>query len=156
MGNQLMSIAVAACVGCHYQAGSFADYSGNFPGARQTFHCVELAVSPATDERATGPIVAYSFGNRCHHAVTLDLATVHVVGRYASGREVELQPHDPRRELKPDRLDALWFGREEIEYVDPAAPESTKLATVCADVGGVDLSAPRAERWVCMSQRGVE
>lgn len=137
---------VLVTASCGYSAGSFRDWKGAFPGTVQTIGCVEIGVGTATDQYATGPVIAYSFGNRCTHAVTLDLATVRAVGRDADGRERTLTAFDPRGELRPVPLDGLWSAREQIEYI---AVESAQLVSVCVDIGGVDASAPRTERWVC-------
>jgi hypothetical protein len=138
---------------CSYHAGSFADWTGRFPGEQLTIGCIDLAVGPAFDVHAEGPVIAYGFGNHCTHAVTLDLASVRVIGRDADGTERTLRAFDPAYEIRPLPLDALWAGRERIAYVDPHAES---LISVCVDVGGVDASVARTERWVCNSQRGPE
>lgn len=139
-------------VGCGYHAGSFADWSGGFPGTRMTMGCIDLAVGQSYDVRAQGPIVSYGFGNRCHHAVPLDLATVRVRARDTSGVEHVMQAYDPRGEIRVLSLDALWAGHERIEY---RGPDPRSLVSLCVDVGGVDPTVPRTEKWVCSDQHVV-
>jgi hypothetical protein len=141
-------VLIATVAGCGYHPGTFADFHGPFAGTRETIGCVEVAVGAGdADVHAEGPVIAYGFGNRCHHPVTLDLASVRAVGRDAAGVEHALVAYDPAGEIRPMPLDGLWSGREQIEYVLP--PGARSLVSVCVDVGGVDATAPRAERWVC-------
>jgi hypothetical protein len=149
----LVILAVAAC---SYHPGSFADLRGPFAGTVQTIGCIDLAVGPGQDANVEDPIVAYGFGNRCRHSVTLDLASVRVVARDAAGRERDLVAYDPRGEIRPTPIEARWSGREQIEYVEPAGPLDSRpggdprsIVSVCVDVGGVDATVPRTERWVC-------
>ncbi len=136
-------IAVGACV---YQPGSFADVQGGFGGTRVRMGCLELAVGPATDPNVPGPIIAYDFGNRCEHAIDLDLASVHVIGRDTKGVDHELVANDPNHEIRVATLDARWMGREQIQY---RGQSPATLVSVCVDVGGANASIARSERWIC-------
>ena len=136
-------IAIAACA---YHPGSFADWSGRFGGTHVTVGCVELGVGPATDPNVPGPIIAYELGNRCSHAATVDLASVHVIGRDTNGVDHAMWAHDPNHEIRTAVLDARWAGRERIQYV---GQDLATLVSVCVDVGGVDTSVARSERWIC-------
>jgi hypothetical protein len=140
------AVIAVAVAGCSYHAGTYADYRGGFPGTRFTTPCLDLAIGPARDPQARGPVVSYAFGNRCDHRVTLDLASVRAIARELDGRQRPLVAYDPRGEIEVATLGALGFGREQIEYVDPVGA----AAEWCVDIGGIDGSAPRVERWVCM------
>ena len=111
-------------------------------------HCFDAAVARRYGVHGGAPVLQYSFGNRCDHHVDLDLAAVRVVGRDDAGREIALAPFDPRGEIHPQAIDARMAGSEQIEY-----PADRSIVSLCADVGGIDASAPLAERWVCMSGR---
>lgn len=134
----LTATLLAACV---YVPDSFHGPLAPFPGKRVSLGCIDLAVTLTDDARAVhGPVVEYSFGNRCGHAVVVDLASVHVIDSAGT----LLSAYDPRHEIKPLRLDALWSGSERIEY------RGTTTDTVCVDVGELDRSAPTAPNWVCL------
>jgi hypothetical protein len=143
----LLSIALAA--GCVYNPGSYASNGAPFAGKRVQLACLDLAIAPADDALATsGPIVAYTFGNRCLHEIVVDLASVRAVGIDAAGGRHAMRATDPRRELVPMQLDAMWKGDEEIEYVALDATQPVPNV-VCVDVGGIDRSAPH-EQWACV------
>ena len=125
--------ALIAMAGCSYQGGSYRDMRGAWPGTRVELGCVDLAVS-----RAEGSVIRYSFGNRCDERVLLDLASVRVM---SAG--VAQQPYDPRGEIHAATLPALLYGTERIEYQPGGGP-------LCVDVGGVNGSIARTERWVCL------
>src|SRR5258706_2436290 len=137
-------IAAALCAGCAYHPGSFDALTGVFPHTRDTVGCVDIGVGCGRTDH--GAVVAYAFGNRCDRSVVLDLATVRVVGRDADGHERPLAVFDPREEIRPLPLAARWFGEEQIAYNDA---ETAPIVTVCVDIGGIDASQARAERWVC-------
>lgn len=145
-----VSAGSAACA--TYHAGSFESAGEPFLGERSTAGCLDLAVDVKRDTVATGPVVQYSFGNRCDRAATVDLANVRVTGRTASGEEVQMVAYDPYGEIRALPLDARSYGRERIEYrtardfggdviavcvgirsIAPSEPAS-QLATTCADV----------------------
>ncbi len=136
-----------------YAPRSYADLGTPFPGAHvQLGGCIDLAVGYAEDAQ-TGPrgrVVEYSFGNHCFHHVDVDLATIRAVEYGADQLVRPLVVYDPRHELRPLSLDALWLGHERIEYdaVDDVAA-SAPGSTICVDVGRLDRSAPKQERWVC-------
>ena len=113
-----------------------------------TSGCLDLAVASSEEADVNDPVVAYSLGNRCDHRLEVDLATIRVVGRDASGHENKLVAFDPRGELQPTTLNALWSGRAKISY--RGAPVG--LTSICVDVGSVDRDAAYAERWVCVAK----
>jgi hypothetical protein len=130
----LVSLVLAGCV---YSPGSFHGPLAAFPGKRIALGCIDLAVTLTDDRLAPGPIVEYSFGNRCMHAATVDLSAVRAV---VDGHAV--QAFDPRHELKPLRLDALWMGDERIAYRG-----ATTGNVICLDVGPL---AQQPSQWVCL------
>ncbi len=135
--------ATAACA--TYRPGSF-DMSGEpMLGERTTAGCLDLAVDVARDAVATGPVVQYSFGNRCDRASTIDLGNVRVTGRTASGEEVTMVAYDPYNDIKPLPLDARAFGRERIEY-RTSRDFSGDVIAVCVAIGAIggDASASAA------------
>src|SRR5262249_44714816 len=115
-----------------------------FPGKHVELGCVDLAVAQVERPDAPGTVVQYTFGNRCDHRVGVDLATVSARGRTASGVELPLTAFDPRGELRPLDMIARWAGRELSAYRG-AEP----VVAICVDVGGVDRTIARRERWVC-------
>jgi hypothetical protein len=128
---------------CFY-GGGFSDGSP-FVGKRVATECLDLAVTQTEDRLATGPVVAYQFGNRCYHEIHVDLSSVHAVGRYKDGTR-PLKAYDPRHELRSMQLDGWSTGREEIEYLaDDAGPPTA----ICVDVGRIDRSASPTARWLC-------
>jgi len=141
--NRLLLLALASC---SYKAGSFGDFRGAFPGTHQTIGCIDLAVGRSADPAASGPAISYSFGNRCLHPVTIDLASIHARGHDADGLEHALVAFDPLQELRPLPLDSLFFGRETIEY---SARIPLPIYDVCVDIGGVNGDEPHSETWVC-------
>ena len=113
-------------------------------GTRQTIGCVDITVDKGSDALAEGPVVSYGFGNRCRHPTTVDFASVRVRGRTADGAEHDLIAFDPQHELRPEPLDAMFFGHENIEYVS-----TQPIVQVCVDIGGITGEQPHDERWVC-------
>jgi hypothetical protein len=119
--------------GCSYHAGAYRDLRGPWPGTRVELGCVEMSVW-----RDEGSVITYAFGNKCDHRVLLDLASVRVM---SDG--VVQRAYDPRDEIHAAMLPANFLGRESIEY----QPGGSQL---CVDVGGVNGSIARTERWVCL------
>src|ERR1700689_4429435 len=99
-----------------YNPGTFRDLGTPFAGKRVELPCVDLAAAQTEDQLATGPVIAFSFGNRCMHEAHVDLSSVRAVGRYADGTR-ELHAYDPHHELHSMQIDAWWMGHEEIEYL---------------------------------------
>jgi hypothetical protein len=128
------SAATAACA--TYRAGSFEASGEPFLGERTTAGCLDLAVDVARDAVATGPVVQYQFGNRCDHAATVDLGSVRVTGRTASGDEVTMVAYDPYHDIRPLPLDARAFGRERIEY-RTSRDFSGDVIAVCVALGAI-------------------
>jgi hypothetical protein len=124
---------------CAYAPHSFVDLGTEFPGARFTTACLDVSVARGQDALAQGALVQYTFGNRCAHAVTVDLASVRVTG---DGQL--LRAYDPKGEIKPLSIDAYWQGKELIEYRGEAS-------ALCVEVSGIEAEARTAERWVCAS-----
>lgn len=122
-----------------YSPRSFHDLGTPFPGHRVSTACLDVGIARTQDAVAHGTIVEFSFGNRCAHAVTVDLASVRV---RAGG--ILLHAHDPRREIEPLGLDAFWQGHELIEY------NGADSGDVCVEIGGIEAGARNAERWVCL------
>jgi hypothetical protein len=139
--NRLLLVVL---VGCTYYPDSYRDFRGSFPGTRQTVGCLDIAVDKGSDALAEGPVLSYGFGNRCRHPVTIDLATLHVRGRTEDGVDRDLIAFDPQHELRPEPLDAMFAGRENIEYVS-----TQPIVQVCVDIGSIDGSREHDERWVC-------
>jgi hypothetical protein len=131
-------VIVAAC-----------SYRGTLPawGTHVAFPCVDLAVAEAHDARARDPVIAYAFGNRCDHRVTIDFTSLRVVARDVGGREVALAPYDPRHEIRPLPLPGRMQGSERIEY---DAPEPIAIAQLCVDVGRF-APGDGGERWTCIA-----
>ena len=84
----IVALGLAACA--TYSPGSFAARGESFTGELTTVGCLDLAVAGTRDAVAPGPIVDFQFGNRCDHAVHVDLAAVRATGRTTSGEEVAL------------------------------------------------------------------
>lgn len=143
----VLLVTVAGCL--HYDAGSFRDFHA-WRGTRVALGCLDVALDVARDDQATGPVVQYTFGNRCDHDVVVDIPAVRVVARDALGRELRLAAFDPRHEIRAAALPARLSGSERIEYNGDFAERD--LAQVCVDVGALDRSAP-AERWLCNGSR---
>jgi len=133
----ILVMATGASAACAtYRAGSFEASGEPFVGERTTAGCLDLAVDVARDAVATGPVVQYSFGNRCDRAATIDLATVAVTGRTSSGEEVAMVPYDPYGQIRALPLDARAFGRERIEY-RTSRDFSGDVIAVCVAIGSV-------------------
>jgi hypothetical protein len=133
-----------AVVGCAYQPGSFSIVGAPFSGPHVALGCIDLSVDRRPD--VSPPIVRYMFANGCNHRVTLDLATVRVVGRDHDGHQLAMTAYDPHHEIRPLPLGARLVSDERIEY---HATDERPIDSVCIDVGGVDGSVARTERWVC-------
>lgn len=135
-----MRLALLAVVSaCAYAPHSYSNLGTPFPGERFATACLDVSIARAEDPRAQGAVVQYTFGNRCAHAVTVDLATLRVTG----DGEL-LRAFDPRGEIRPLAIDAYWQGKELIEY-------SANAASVCVEVSGIEADARGAERWICAS-----
>jgi hypothetical protein len=143
------SLAIAVVGGCFYAPDSFHNFDP-FPGKRVKLPCLDIAVTLTEDDRATSPVVQYSFGNRCTHGTIVDLGAV----RATDGSGNELHAYDPRHELVPLSLDAWWGSTEEIMYVAESGPMPN---VVCVDVGAAEKVAVPQAHWVCLgtSEPGV-
>lgn len=134
---------VATLAGCAYRGGSFSAWGHDFAGQHATLGCVDVAI----DRRPDGPlgaVLAYDLGNRCDHAVRVDLSSAAVLGRTATGN-VELSPYDPLRELGPVWLDGRSVAKETIEY---RSEEPLAARDVCVDAGSVIAERPY---WQCFA-----
>lgn len=138
-------IGIVGLAGCFYSPGSFHGAVSPFAGKRMTLGCIDLAVTLTDDARAPGPIVEYSFGNRCLHAATVDLSAVRAVIYADAGATTEVHAYDPKHEIKPLQIDALWMGDERISYQGATAGN-----VICLDVGPI---AQQPSQWVCLGAR---
>jgi hypothetical protein len=138
------AISLLVLAGCFYAPNSYHGAVSAFSGKRVPLGCIDLAVGLTDDERAPGTIVEYSFGNSCLHAVTVDLSAVRAIVYNDATPTGEVHPYDPKHELKPLRLDALWYGRERISYQGAAGD------VICLDVGPI---AGQPSQWVCLGAR---
>ncbi len=138
------AVPLVALAGCFYAPHSYHGPMSAFSGKRVPLGCLDLAVTLTDDARAPGPIVEYSFGNSCLHAVTVDLSAVHAITYTDAGAVSEAHAYDPKHEIVPLRLDALWSGRERIAYRGGAGD------VICLDVGPI---AQQPSQWVCLGAR---
>ena len=135
--------AIVLVAGCYM--GQFREVGGPFTGKRIATECLDLAVTQTDDPRATGPVIAYHFGNRCFHEIHVDLSSIRAIGRYRDGAH-PMVAFDPKRELRSLQLDAVSDGHEEIEYL---AADGSTPAAICVDVGRVEPSATPTAHWLC-------
>jgi hypothetical protein len=152
-GSTLLAPAAIVAAGCSYRAGSFADTAGLFPGPHVALPCLDLAVALVHSPSATGPVVQYSFGNRCRNPITVDLAAARVTARDPAGNQVALHPYDPRQEIRPLPLDGLLSGREQIFYLGPAPMSAI---SICVDFADIDRSAPATSAPICLAEAETE
>ncbi|MFT3695021.1 MAG: hypothetical protein QM831_17925 [Kofleriaceae bacterium] len=131
-----MKVGLLLLASCSYDAGSFHSLTSTFPGERVTVGCLDLALDRPHEPEAQGPVVHYSFGNRCDHPVTVDFQSLVVRARNRA-----ITPFDPNHEIAPKTLETRAFGSEEIEYT--ALPGDQ----LCIDVGSL-IAEPT--RWVCV------
>lgn len=139
---------LAVLAGCSYHPGSFRDHAGTWAGTTTTLGCIDVAVANGDEVGATGTVIAYGLGNRCERRVVVDLGSVRAVGRDFDGRERPLVAYDPRGELRPIRLHALWSGRAQVAYRGVDA----NIASICVDIGRIDRSVATSERWICVAK----
>lgn len=144
----MRAVLVLALSGCFYNPGGYHFATSPFPGKRVALPCLDVAVTLTEDDRATSPVVQYSFGNRCTRATTVDLGAVRAIGRYDDGREVALHAYDPRQELRPLPIDPWWADSEEIMYVPDG--DGANPPVVCVEVGAAERVPQHDEHWVCM------
>jgi hypothetical protein len=143
------SVALAVLVGgCVYNPDSFHFGVSAFPGKRVKLPCLDVTATLTDDDKATSPVVLYSFGNRCTHAAIVDLGAVRAIGRYPDGTGRELHAYDPRHELRPLPIDAWWRSDEEIMYVADAGTIAPNV--VCVDLGSAERVTAPAPHWVCL------
>jgi hypothetical protein len=147
LGAASMRVAVLLAISaCAYRPGSFHSVQQPFAGERVTTGCLDLAIDRRPQFRDdAGPVISYSFGNRCDHATPVDLANVVVYGRTPDGRQIRLAPYDPFVELKPLQLEGRVTGKEAIEY-----QTQQELADVCIDVASLNHAQPA--QWVCLER----
>ncbi|MBL8627963.1 MAG: hypothetical protein JNK64_42145 [Myxococcales bacterium] len=149
----IVALGLAACA--TYSPGSFAARGESFTGELATVGCLDVAVAGTRDAVAPGPIVDFQFGNRCDHAVHVDLAAVRATGRTTSGEEIALVAYDPYREISRQKLEARGFGRERLEYRS-ARDFGTDIALVCVDVGAITEGGAAAQLCVAPETRVAE
>jgi hypothetical protein len=154
--NALAPLLAVGLLGCvTYSPGSFAVRGEGFTGELATVGCLDLAVAGTRDAVAPGPIVDFQFGNRCDHAVHVDLARVRATGRTRSGEEVALVAYDPYAEITRQKLEARGFGRERLEYRS-ARDFGTDVTRVCVEVGDITEGGTAAELCVAPETRVAE
>nr|HEX4316058.1 hypothetical protein [Kofleriaceae bacterium] len=146
-------LLVAAAGGCNeYHAGSFTSIRDRWPGERVALPCFDVAVAAHREPGVDGPVVRYSFGNRCEHDATLDLAAAHVVARDVDGREQALDVVDPGGELHAVAVPARVWGSEQLSY---APARGAAVAQLCVDVGALERAGDAAPRWLCSALEGA-
>ncbi len=150
MPRRLIWLAPFVVAGCSYKPSSFDYYWHPFAGQRVVGACLDLGVGRDDQGYTLGPVINYTFGNRCEHRVMLDLANVRVVARGIDGAAIPLHAYDPNAEIRSAAIVALGAGQEEIEYRDSAGTPAARTADVCVDVGSLEPESPRGERWVCV------
>lgn len=138
-------LAVLGCallvIGCAYKPGSLAPRTDG-SGQLATIGCLDVTIGRRADH-GDWPVLEYAFGNRCDHAVVVDLAWTQVVGRTADGAEVALVPYDPKAEIRVLKLDGRSQGTEALAY-----PAEVSLGQVCVDAASIAQQKPA--RWVCL------
>jgi hypothetical protein len=125
---------------CGYRAGTLRPSAAS--GKLTVVDCLDVAVDPLADPAAAGTAVTYRFGNRCDHAIRVDLGAVQAVGRFADGSRVTLVAYDPEHVIRAGRLDPRRQGRESIEYQHPDEP-AARPVEVCLTLGGITGGDPR-------------
>ncbi|MFK7987577.1 MAG: hypothetical protein AB8I08_16275 [Sandaracinaceae bacterium] len=138
-------VLVAGC-GANYSGDYTSDYaSGEVRPARAlSLECLDVRVTRRAGDDVR---LVYEIGNRCLGPVDIDLSQVQVSG--GSGLAMtRLPPRDPRRELRPARLDGHGMLSEVIAYAsaDRAPPR------VCVVLEGLTAGAPTEP--VCLDGRG--
>lgn len=134
LGGVGVAVGLVGCAA--YSPGSFRQGGRAFAGQLVTLDCLDLAVAGDRDPVAPGPILDFQFGNRCDHAIGVDLGAIRATGRTPTGEEVALVAYDPYREIRPLRLEARTAGRERLEY-RKARDLGIDLIQVCVELEGV-------------------
>jgi predicted dienelactone hydrolase len=134
--------------GCAYRAGSFDSMNQDFVGTRASAGCLDLAIERRADIDR-GPVVAYSFGNRCDAPALVDLADAVVVARTSDDAIQRLTPYDPRQEIVAREIDARAVGGEAIAYVS-----SARLPELCVDTASI-AHVP-GHSWLCFADMEAE
>ncbi|HEY1548765.1 MAG TPA: transglutaminase domain-containing protein [Kofleriaceae bacterium] len=145
MRAALLAVVAAGCVS--YSQGSYHDGRDPFVGRRVELECVDLAIAPTQDATAQGQVLAFTFGNHCTSAVSIDFSKVAAVGRYADGTR-KLHAYDPNHELRALRIDAGNIAHEEIAYL---AADGTTPAATCVDVSSIENEHDPAH-WLCFGE----
>jgi hypothetical protein len=130
---RIVVLAVLAACAPLYERGAFpAD-----AGVVHELGCLDIAMRGAWPAQSVGPVVDARFGNRCEHAVAVDLGALRV---RAGGELLEL--YDPHREVVPRWLPARGVGEELLEY---RPRERSEIAAVDVELPGgarVHLDVP--------------
>ncbi len=124
----MVVLAIAACACSGADGRALAAHRPD--GARRCeLECLDayvgLASSSILIDRQPALVVQYTIGNRCDHAVPLDLSRVRVVVDDDEERR-ELTPYDPRGEIRLLPLAGRRIAREAIAY-PVAAPDSLRV-----------------------------
>lgn len=155
----LLSI-LALASGCSYRSGSLLETPDSPTRIARQRGCADVAVTLADDARVTKPsaLVVYSFGNRCDHSETFDLARAVVTGVTAEGTSIELAPNDPSGRVHPELLEADAEGKELVRYDVPKHEGKTvsdveAFEKICVDLRRVVESA-EGTPVVCLTPPG--
>ncbi len=127
---------------CAYQADSFTYAEQRFRGQHVTIDCLDLAIERRPVAVRGRVVLAYEFGNRCDQPAVVDLSSVRIVGRATDGATIELAAYDPRRQIRPARLDGRSVGREAIAY-----SSTVVVRDVCLDAAAIAHASP--SQWIC-------
>jgi hypothetical protein len=124
-------LALAALAACTplYERGMFA-------GAVAASSCLDVAIAGEWPTAASGPVLAVSLGNRCEHALHVDLRELHV----ATPAGGLLALYDPDHEIVPTTMVARSHGRVELEYHPRTRVES--LARLEVELGALVAGEP--------------
>jgi hypothetical protein len=143
---------LAACVPAPYRAGKLTESIDGvpYPNAARVGECLDFAAwwlpSQEVEPRV---LVVVAFGNRCDHAVPIDLGRMTVEATYGELPPTPLTPFDPHRELHARRLAPHERGNERIAYFDPDT-----MGTI-GPPRELCLRFPDSQRQVCVP-RGPE
>jgi hypothetical protein len=124
----------SACLPRAYERLALAEvaYTGG-PARVFASPCLEVGVRLAEDPLVPpdSPIVQYELGNRCVRSTAVDLRAVVVSAVCRDGRRATLAAHDPRRELRPVRLDVRFDVFEAVAYDHVDRTAKCEIREVC-------------------------
>lgn len=138
MRSALLALLLTAACGRPYEAGSFEGGRVTFEGGRGSAGCLDLAIDagyekcPEEAECPAGPVATIAMGNRCHHAVTIDLEQIVFVSRPG---QRHLRIADPNDEIHPADLDGRARASERFELIGGSPDEVATM--VCANLSRI-------------------